>query len=534
MSGTFGELRPDHFHSGLDFSTLNKENLEVFSSADGFVSRIKISSGGYGKVIYITHPNGFVTVYAHLNAFNVVVDDYVKRKQYEQKTFEIELFPNPALFPVKKGEIVGYSGNSGASGGPHLHFEIRNTRTEIPINPLYSGIFQKENSKIIITKIALYPYSNNSLINGQNNKVIIDIEKPKKDAEPKISDTLKVEGNIFFGLEAYEKSASDDMRGMYAEEILIDSVSVFKIKFDSVSFDDWRYVNTLMDYETYYNTKDKIVQSYIAPGNRLKIYSSDRNKSYYFFGDTNYHKITFLGADFFGNKASKSIIVKSKIPHQTNILKTETNQPIYYYGLKQHFEARNISVDFPENALYDSIYFDYKASAGTAKTYSVLHHVHDATTPIHSYVLLKIKPDTLLPEMVKEKLCMARFSNNNYSYVKSEWKDDFLAARIRSFGNYCIVADTTAPEIKPLVNLKNKKINTDEFIRFTISDNFSGIDTYTLTINDKWVLAEYDAKNDLLIYKAEASHFIKGNNDLILTVTDKLKNRQVYKTTVVF
>jgi len=533
MSGTFGELRPDHFHSGLDFSTQNKENLEVLASADGYVSRIKISSGGYGKVIYLTHPNGFVTVYAHLNAFNVVVDDYVKRKQYEQKSFEIELFPNPALFKIKKGDIIGYSGNSGASGGPHLHFEIRNTRTEIPINPLYSGIYPIGKEKIVIEKLALYPFGTNSLINGQNKKVILETSKTKRDTSLKVSDTIRVEGNIFFGMEAYQKTNADDSWGLYAEEIRIDSMPFFRISFDSVSFDDWRYVNTLKDYETYNSTNAKIIQTYIAPGNRLKIYSSPRNKGFYFFCDTNYHVVTFIAEDIFGNKASQKLIVKSATPLQKTV-STKTDFPLYHYGLKEHFEAKNITVDFPENALYDSIYFDYKVTDGNRKTYSVIHQVQDANTPIHSYVLVKIKPNIPFTDSIKPKLCMARFSNNTYSYVKSEWTDGYISAKIHTFGNYCIVADTTPPEIKPLGNLNHKKINPDELIRFTISDNFSGIDTYTLTLNGKWILADYDAKNDLLTYKADAANFVKGNNDLKLVVTDKLKNQQTISLTLVY
>jgi hypothetical protein len=534
LSGSFGELRPDHFHTGIDFSTQNKVNVEVLSIAEGYVSRIKISATGYGKVIYITHPGGFVSVYAHLGAFNVVVDDYVRRKQYEQQTFEIELFPSPKLFPVKKGDIIGYSGNSGSSSGPHLHFEIRSERTEHPINPLYSGMFQPEAEKPFFRTLALYPAGANSLVNTQDKPVYINMPKNKKDTGPGINDTISVQGKIYFGMEAYDRSSAEGDCGIYSGEILIDSVPFFKISFDSLSFDEGRYVNTLKDYEAYYNSGKKIIQTYIAPGNRLKLYPLAEHNGIYTFSDTAYHTLSFIVKDFYGNMATQNITLKSQKPLLNNNSKATTDMPLYRYGLKWHFEAPKVMVDFPADALYDSLYFDYRLMRGTRQTWSDVHHIHEASAPIHSYVVLKIKPDTLLPGMDPSKLTMARLLKNSFTFVKSEWDHGYLSARIRSFGNYCIVADTTAPQIKPVGIIKNRKINAGDLIKFNITDDFSGINTYTLTINGKWVLAEYDAKNDSLVYTAEAIHFNKGNNTVLLTVTDKLMNQEVYTTTVLF
>jgi len=534
LSGSFGELRPDHFHSGIDFSTQNKENVEVLSIAAGYVSRIKISATGYGKVIYITHPNGLVSVYAHLGAFNVVVDDYVKKKQYEQKTFEIELFPNRALFPVKKGDIIGYSGNSGASSGPHLHFEIRSELTEHPINPLFSGMFPHETEKPFFQALALYPKGSNSLVNGQDEALIMSVPPNKKDKGPGMNDTIRVQGNIAFGFEAYDRSSAEGNCGIYSGEILIDSVPFFKVSFDSLSFDEGRYVNIMKDYQAYIETGKEIIQSYIAPGNRLKFYPLITHNGMYYCNDTNYHCITFIAKDFYGNSAQQNIVLKSQKVVTVPVKAEENDRPLYRYGLKWHFEAPKVIVDLPADALYDSVYFDYRLMRGTRQTWSDIHHIHDASVPIHSYVLLKIKPDTLLPGLDPAKLTMARLVKNSFTYVKSEWAEGYITAKIRSFGNYCIVADTVPPVIKPVGNITNRKINPGDLIRFTITDDFSGIDTYNLTINGKWVLAEYDAKSDRLTYTAEATHFSKGSNTLALTVTDKLKNQQVYSTVVVY
>ena len=534
LAGTFGELRPNHFHSGIDLSTQNKQNLEVYSSAAGYVSRIKVSATGYGKVIYITHSEGFVTVYAHLNAFNVVVDDYVNRQQYEQQSFEIELFPDPALFPVRKGTVIGYSGNTGSSAGPHLHYEIRNARTEMPINPLYAGFIPAEVEIPVIEKIVFYPFDDHSLINGQNSTLILETPTHKNKGKPHISDTLTVVGKIGFGIKAYDKYSSARTGGIYSEEILIDSLPFFKIHFDSVFFDDWRYVNTLIDYNTYYTSGDRIVQTYRAPGNRLKIYASEHGKGYYSFSDTNYHQITFTATDFFGNQTQKTIQVKSNIPKPNSSESAPQKLPLFRYGLKEHFEAKDISIDLPANALYDSVYFDYKLFNGNSNTFSGIHQIHYPSVPIHSYVMVKMKPDVLVPDSLKPKLCMVRMVKNNFTYVNSEWEDEWLTARIRSFGNHCIVADTTPPGIKALGTLKNKRIVPDEMLRFKITDNLSGIATYALTINGSWVLAEYDAKYDLLTYKAEARHFRKGDNDLTLTVADNRGNQSLYSVKVLY
>jgi hypothetical protein len=533
-SGTFGELRPDHFHTGIDFSTQNKENLEVLSIADGYVSRIKISATGYGKVIYITHPNGFVSVYAHLGAFNVVVDDYVQQKQNEQQTFEIELFPNPALFPLKKGDIIGYSGNSGASSGPHLHFEIRNAITEHPINPLYSGMFPPETEKPFFETFAFYPSGSNSLVNGQNKAVMIHIPNNKNDKGPSVDDTIRVHGGIYFGIEAYDRSNAEGDCGLYSVEVLIDSILFFKVCFDSLSFDEGRYVNILKDYKAYYNRGNNIIQTYIAPGNRLKLYPYLEHNGVNYFIDTNYHNITFIAKDFYGNQAKQNIMVRSVEKPSAKITAKRSNMPLYHYGLKWHYEAKNLAVDFPDDALYDTIYFDYRLLKGTKQTYSGIHHLHDASTPIHSFVTVKIKPDSLTPKTDRSKLTIARSAKNSFIYVKSEWEDKYLSARIRGFGDYCIVADTVSPVIKPVGKIKNRKVSTGDLIKFVITDYLSGIYTYALTINSRWVLAEYDAKNNLLTYTANASHFNKGNNTLVLKVMDKLRNQQVFSTTVSF
>ncbi len=534
VTGAFGELRPDHFHSGLDFATQNKTGLNVYCIADGYVSRIKISSGGYGRAIYITHPNGFVSVYAHLNEFNVVVEDYVKLKQYEKKSFEIELFPNKSLFKFKKGDIIGYSGNSGSSTGPHLHFEIRNDATERPYNPLLFGYAIPDKESPDISEICVYPVSANSLVDGNKQKACLKVAKKENSFYLTRKDTLVVSGGIAFGVEAYDKQNLPGRNGIYTLEIFTDGKLFFKITFDSVAFSDGRYINTLIDYPEYVASRKRIMQTYISRGNRLKIYADKENRGIVCFNDTLLHTIRVAASDFNNNTASLVFLVKSVTPSVTGQTTFDNKLPLFRFGLKNHFESKDILLDLPSNALYDSIYFEYAVKTRTKYCYSALHQIHNKYTALHTAASLMIKPDTVVCDSLLSRLTLAEVSGGNFSFVKSEWKNGYLSAHIRKFGSYAVVADTTAPVIKPSGNINNKKVLSGTALSFTISDDFSGIDKYDLSINGKWVLAEYDAKNNRLIYKADPAHFHTGKNDLELTVTDNLNNIAVYRSTLLY
>lgn len=533
VTGTFGELRPDHFHSGIDFATQNKINANVYCVADGYVSRIKVSPGGYGKVLYITHPNGFVSVYAHLNEFNVVIEDYVKLKQYEKKSFEIEIFPNPGLFKFKKGDIAGYSGNSGSSSGPHLHFELRNEVTERPFNPLFFGINTSDKESPVISKVCLYPVLPNSLVNDSKQKLYIDAVKKANNYSLKTQDTITLSGGISFGIETFDRQNLPGNSGIYSLEIFVDDRLFYKISFDSIDFDEGRYINTLIDYPEYVINREKIIQTYRTRGNRLNIYAESENSGVYYFNDTLLHQIRMTASDFYKNKASVEFAVKSAVPNASDPAADESILPLFRYGLKNHFEAENILLDMPADALYDSIYFEYSTLAKTKYCYSRIHQIHNKFVPLHNYVTLSIKPDSTINADLKPKLTLANIDGNNFSFVKSKWENGYLSGSVRKFGDYAIVADTMAPSIRPMANYNNTRVYPGSSISFKISDNFSGIGTYNLSVNGIWVLAEYDAKNDMLTYKVDPNQFNSGKNVVELVVTDKINNKNTYNAVLI-
>jgi Peptidase family M23 len=269
-AGTFGELRSGHFHSGLDIKTQQIEGLPVYVIGDGMVSRIKIAHWGYGKALYIVHPNGYTSVYGHLQKFSPKIEAYVKNKQYEKESYEIELFPNSSELIIQKGEIIAYSGDTGSSSGPHLHFEIRNTNSEKPINPMLLGMEIKDNQPPFIDELYVYALSDSTQINQSNIKLKINLNKQKDGTFS--TDTLYAEGKIGFGINAYDKQDfSLNKNGVYAVEMMVNGVPYLSYDFETFSFNESHYINTFIDYEHYAKFGERIQQCFIFPYNKLYI-----------------------------------------------------------------------------------------------------------------------------------------------------------------------------------------------------------------------------------------------------------------------
>ncbi|HEX2921382.1 MAG TPA: M23 family metallopeptidase [Bacteroidales bacterium] len=533
LSSNFGELRADHFHSGIDIKTGGVTGKEVVSVADGYIYRIGVSPTGFGKALYVKHSSGYSSVYAHLDSFTQEVETYVKQKQYENKSFTITLFPSKELFPVKKGDIIALSGNSGSSGGPHLHFEIRETDNELPVNPLLYKIGVYDNIPPVIEKLAIYPIGN-TLIN--NNRADVKINIPRSNGKYLLpaGNEITISGKAGFGLKIHDLlNGSSNKCAAYSIKLEIDSTTVFEYVMDGFSFDESRFVNSHMDYKTYMLNSQKIQKAYKLPNDKLSVYKNLLNNGVFSFNDGKIHNILFTVKDVNNNTSKLEFKVKalsgsnpSYSPNKDGSLR------MMPYNRQNSYVADGVSVNVPNGALYDTLYFEHKRKPASPVMYSDLHSIHNNLTPLQKPVSLSIKPNKI-PTGKESKMMIVQL-NKNLSKVptNSIWNEGFLKAEVSSFGDFFVGIDTIAPEIAPSGFTSESDLSAKKELRIKIKDDFSGIAKYEPAIDGKWALFEYDPKNEVLIYRFDQKYISKGiTHSLSLKVSDNRDNVSQYSCT---
>ena len=542
LSATFAELRPNHLHSGIDYRTQGTSGHKVYACEQGYVSRVSVSPVGYGNALYITHPNGYTTVYGHLDAFNDEITTYVKQQQYEQERFAVNLFPDKTLLPVKRGDVVAFSGNTGGSSGPHLHFEVRDTRTEWVLNPLQFGFGVKDNVAPVMRRLAVYPIGEGSTVNGSTNKLILDLEKSGKTYRIAGNKKLTIVGKAAFGIDTYDQTSGSANRcGPYSIRFWIDSSMMFSQTVDSFSFDETRYINSLIDYEYYHHHQVRFNRMYIEPNNRLSIYDRHIDRGIVSFPDSANHQALVIVRDFHGNNSRLNFMfeyvpgtVATQAPFPAQMPGADIISGILDDISKKEFVHRQqgIRVVIPEDALYDEIDFAYAVTGKLKGLYSKTYKIHDPGTPLHKAVTIEIAADSL-PVRLREKALMVQIEpSGRRSSVGGEYSNGIVSAHSRVFGDFAIGVDTVPPRITP-INIKNgANMRGVKNIRFTTKDDFSGISSYNGWIDGQWALFEYDAKNNLLYYNFDADRLTKNTqHTLELKITDGKGNTAEYKAT---
>jgi hypothetical protein len=531
LSANFGEIRKDHFHSGIDIKTQGSTGKKIFSVADGYISRISVSPNGFGKAVYLTHPNGYETVYAHLSEFIPEIEEFVKKDQYSKKIHYINLFPQPDLFPVKKGEIIGLSGNTGSSEGPHLHFEVRNAKNEHPINPLLFNFEIEDNMNPTIVSLFIYPLSKNSRVNDQNVKKRY-LVKGNRGKYTLISEqSIEVWGKIGFGIETLDYlNNSWNKCGVYSIEVLIDNEQIFYHEMDEFSFSETRYVNSFIDYEEKLKNNLHVHRTFVAPNNKLSIYKALKNKGIVQLTDKKIHKISIIVKDVLQNTSTLQFRAKSS-EADTLAIKTLKSgfSKIMPYDTDNNYIDSNIKITIPKGSLYDTLYFSYMKTTAIPGSYSQIHYVHDRFTPVHKPFTLWIRPDSV-PTGFEENLLIASVNEENeITSVGGAWDGEGVEVQTIEFGKFIVVADTLSPEIKPINIKNNSDLSGKNEIRFIVTDNLSGIRSYNGFIDNNWVLFEFDPKNNLVFYSFDEKRLEKEkNHELILTITDRKDNISVY------
>lgn len=532
LSGSFAELRSNHFHSGIDIKTRGEEGLKINACADGYVSRIRISPFGFGKALYVVHPQGYTTVYAHLQKFNNEIDRWAKSEQYKLQKFDVDLFPKPDELKVTKGQLIAFSGNSGSSQGPHLHFEVRDSKTEEPIDPLLFGLPVKDFVRPTLNGIRIYPANNSSLINNINKPYEPEIAGWGPDYHIKKNDTISISGSIYFGINAHDlMSGSLSKNGINLIKIFVDSALFFQWEAQKFNFNETRYINSFIDYSYYHKYGSRYVTTLKSPNNKLSMYKNVVNNGIFKAEAGKLYNIKIIIADSKKNASTLSFNVLGI--KEKEVPKPETIKPqIFPWNKLNNYRNKDLSISIPANTLYDDIAFEYGSEKNETFTCARIHSIHKSDLPVHSNFDLSIRIDSIC-NINTDKLFIARLnSKNKPTYIGGKSDGRFISAKVREFGRYTIMADTTQPVVKAINISEGKNISSQGNIRITISDDLSGIKSYDGYLNEKWILMDYDAKNNLLFYEFD-DRLKKGINHFRLKVVDNCENETEYKCKIV-
>jgi len=532
LSANFGELRVDHFHSGIDIKTEGITGKEVVAAAPGYIYRISVSPGGFGKALYLRHPSGYSTVYGHLDRFVPEIENYVKSRQYEEKSFMITLWPSKDRFHFNKGDIIAYSGNSGSSSGPHLHFEIRSSDEEIPVNPLLFEFGVEDKFKPVIEKLGIYPVGSRSYINGKNLPLKLSVSGGNGNYHISSDSFVSVSGPAGFAIKSYDiLNSTTNKCSVFSIELRIDSNLIYCYRMDSFGFNESGYINSHIDYETYIREKAFYERTYILPGDRLSVYENAVDRGVYNFADNSKHKVEITVADIHNNISKLSFFIRSvKPPEDSKVAQDRDDVTVMPYGRNNRFISGNVSVTIPSGALYDTLWFRFSKSESQAGMYSELYHIHDKYTPLHKPIHLSIKPE-VTPPGKSMKLLLIKLSDDRKKIpLPTSWDNGRLTATSSTFGNFYIGIDTIPPSIVPVGFSTGSDMSVKENMRIRIRDDLSGIKKYLPLIDGKWALFEYDQKNELLIYKFDPERIQKGSKHILnLTVTDNRDNVRSYE-----
>ncbi|MBL6663603.1 MAG: M23 family metallopeptidase [Flavobacteriales bacterium] len=527
LSGTFGELRNNHFHAGIDIKTQGQSGLKVYAIADGYVSRIKVSPWGYGKAIYITHDNGYSSVYAHLMRYTGAIQDYVISNQYKNQSYDIELFPTKDELRVKKGEIIGLSGNTGSSAAPHLHFEIRNSQNQYPQNGLQFGFDITDNIPPVIKELKVYSKAKKTVIDGDNEDKIFLVKGSAKNCY--IDKTIEVSGPYALGINTYDLlNKANNKNGVYSIEVLVDSQLIYSHTMKEFGFHETRYINSHLDYSEKVTNKRKLHKCFLEPNNKLSIYDYVANKGI-INPKNGTQKVVIRVKDVYENVSELNFNVKKseQVLSNNNIKDTVKFTSVFPFEEQNSFDNELLSIEIPKYSLYDTLFFTYKVFEDSSDIFhSPIHCIHNEESTVHSPYALSVK--TTVPDSLASKSYICKLNKTGKpNYVGGNYKDGKISVKTRLFGNFTVAIDTINPIVKGL-NIYPGKTMKSSTLKMTIKDEESGVKTYSATINDEWVLMEYEPKNNKL------THYFKkdlkaGKHVFKLVVYDSVNNATEYQ-----
>ena len=522
LSGNFAELRFNHFHTGLDIKTNGSENYRIYSVDTGFVSRINISHWGYGKAIYVDHPSGYTSVYAHLSRFPSKIESYLRKKQFELEKETVTLYPNSDDLKVSRGEVIAYSGNTGGSSGPHLHFEIRETESEKPVNPMLFNFDIEDNLSPTIYHVKFYPIKN-ALINGSANEKLIKVVGDNNNYT--IQNSVSASGLIGLGIHAIDKlNGASNKCGVYRISLFLDDELIFEQVMNKLDFNTNRYINAHKDYNEYKQHRRSIHKSYISENNELDIYKNIKNDGLVMINEDRKYHFKYVLEDVSGNVSELTFSLQGN--KQQYIAENSNKEQLNAVLNKDSIIENDFEAKFPAKSMYAStdLLYTQKEYAGGLTD---LHMLGKMKVPIHKYFVLRLKLGDIADKYI-DKALIVELSNDlkKSSAVGGKYNDGWMQAEVRSFGNYTVKIDTVCPKISPINFYEGKNMQGINKLEFKISDNLSGIQDYDVWIDDQWVLSNYLPKKAKLIVTFNKYNKIeKGEHLVKISVIDERGNK---------
>tara|TARA_R110000868_G_scaffold119741_3_gene317688 strand:+ start:820 stop:2511 length:1692 start_codon:yes stop_codon:yes gene_type:complete len=522
LAGTFGELRSNHFHSGMDIKTQQREGLKAYAVADGMVTRIKVSLWGYGKVIYIAHPNGYTSVYGHLQKFSPKIEDYINKIQYNKQSYEVEVFPDFGELKVEKGELIAYTGNTGGSAGPHLHFEIRSSVSEKPTNPLLYGFDVRDATDPVLLNLFAYPLGDNSEVNQSNDK--IELKFSKQSDGSFLADKVYASGTIGFGINSFDRQdLAANQNGLYAVEQIVNGKTYTAYDLESFSFGETRDINTLIDYKHFVKYRQRIQQLFKTSGNHMSIYKEVYNNGKIDVSEGLSYSVEILMKDIRNNTTKVVIPVEGK-KEALKITKKEEKTDTYLIAKRPNtYDLGVAQVYFPANTFYEDFYIDLEKGTDTVK-------IHDSSVPAQLNFTITFDTSKYSEDDLKQLFIGRLDSDLSASYYSTYKRGSTFSTRTRDLGTYALVKDSIAPKVRAK-NFKEKQwLSNYKYLSIEISDDLSGINTYSATLNGKWILMEYEPKNKTLTYNFDANILDQKQCELEVIVTDNVGNSTTFKS----
>ena len=519
LSGTFGEIRASNIHAGVDIRTQGRQGLPISSAWGGYVSRISVSTGGYGKAVYVTHPNGLMSVYAHLRRFSPKLEAYIKKWQYEKESYTLQRFPKKGDLPITQGELLGYSGNTGNSFGPHLHFELRDAATQEPVNPMRYGIKVADKQRPQLVRLMVFQkHANDSL-------GVVQLKRPTK-----VNDSLytlplfKTGGAIGFGLQLFDRQdRSWNKNGVYQIRLFVNGVEQYHYCSDRMSYTDSRHVSQLYDYPTYANQRIKI-QKLFPPLHQEFSFVSKTKTGFVTIEAGNAYQVKIEVEDFEGNRS----FLETYITGTAATAHTPTppkNQKLLCPDRDYLFDFEGSTVYFPKGAFYRPHYISINGSKDTL-------FIDRDRLPMKKALEIQIPVNTNDTLVQRQTFIAKHNAKGAPSYIGTRIKEGHWFAKTKGLGQFVIARDSVAPEILPANFKPQQWLSNYRYLKVKIKDDLSGIKRYRATINGQWARFEYEPKTQTLTYDFRDQEFALAPHELQLTVEDNCGNTAVYETTI--